>query len=139
MKKNITVDAELFDDQNNIINNIVISLFNAFQSDIHLFEQHVQRKILQQFEVIYKDLSFITKYGSDKKFRRKCSQSPLESLTELASSTNLRIHLTELNVNIEKVFNVEIEIINYNFTRTNELNDYYLKKYIDGVFDYKII
>lgn len=139
MNKVIIVDAELFDAENNIVSNIVIGLFNAFNSEIGTFEIDIKRKILMQFETIYKDLNFITKYGTDKKFRKTCSQEPLESLSGLSSATGLKTHLTELKVNLEKVFdNIELKITNFNFTRQNDLHNYYLSKYVDGVFNYKI-
>lgn len=136
----LKVDAELFSGDNNIVNNIVIELFNIFQSNIGSIDINEKRKILSQFETVYRDLDFVTKYGKNKKFKKQWSQEPLECLSGMSSAANLRDHIIEL----KELFNrsldeINLEIVNYNKTRSNELHSYYLSKYINDVFKYNII
>lgn len=136
----IIVDSELFSGKNNIVNNIVIELFNTFQSKIESVEINEKRKILSQFEIIYRDLDFVTKYGKNKKFKKKWSQEPLECLSGMSSAANLRDHIIKLKELLDRSFGeINIEITNYNETRVNVLHDYYLDKYINNIFKYDMV
>lgn len=135
----IVVDSELFSGKNNIVNNIIIELFNYFETRISSVNINEKRKILYQFETIHRDIDFITKYGKDKKFKKQWSQEPLECLSGMSSAANLRDHIFELKELLDNSFgDIYVEITNYNFTRQNESHDYYLSKYIDGIFKYRI-
>jgi hypothetical protein len=136
----INVDAELFSGENNIVNNIIIQLFNYFESNIGSVNIHNKRDILAQFEILHNDIDFITKYGKDKKFRKQWSQEPLECLSGMASAANLRDHIIELKKLLVSSFgDISIEINNYNFTNQNNRHSYYLDKYISGIFKYNVV
>ena len=141
----IPVDAELHLTKNNIVQNTIASLFLEFNNNLNSiqcnFDNHNKRLILEKFEVVYEDLNYILYYGGKNKFMTEClsGNHPLETLSGMASSCNLKQHLIELRDLLEMGFGkIELLICNYQSTKNDEMNDVYLRKYISDVFIWKL-
>jgi hypothetical protein len=139
----IHVDAELHDGKNNIVQNTLASLFLAFNNEINTiqsrFDINEKRKILEKFEIVFNDLNHILYYGGKNDFMEECfSGHPLETLSGMASSCNLAEHFTELKELLEFSWGeITLFIHNYNRTREEKLNKYYMDKYIKNTFKYQ--
>lgn len=141
----IYVDAELHDGKNNVVQNTLASLFLAFNNEINSiqsrFDINEKRKILEKFETIFENLNYILYYGGKNEFMEECFNGhPLETLSGMASSCNLCENLGELKKLLENGWGeIILQICNYNRTREEKLNNYYLNKYIKPNFQYKYI
>lgn len=136
---NITVDAELHSGKNNIVQNILSSLFLCFNNKIDLFNNNEKREILEIFEIVFNDINYIQYYGGVNDFSNDISSKhSLEILSGTASACNIKEHLIKLKKMLENCLGeIELNIENYNSTRIEDRNDYYINKYIKFVFKYK--
>lgn len=142
----IPVDAELNLVKNNIVQNTVVSLFLAFDNELKSnqcrFTIQDKRNILKTFEIVYGDLNYILYYGGKNKFMTEClnGNHPLETLSGMASSCDLKQHLIELKELLEGgLGEIELIISNYQSTKNDTTNDIYLRKYIEDVFKYRLV
>ena len=124
---NITVDAELHSGKNNIVQNILSSLFLCFNNKIDLFNNHQKREILEIFEIVFNDINYIQYYGGVNDFSNDISSKhSLEILSGTASACNIKKHLTELKNLLEIKFGeINLNIENYNSTRIEDRNEYH--------------
>lgn len=57
-----------------------------------------------------------------------------------ASAGNMKEHLIDLKNKLELVLGeIQLNIENFNATRIESRNEYYIKKYVNDVFKYRII
>lgn len=74
------------------------------------------------------------------KNNNKNNNNPIETLACTASAGSMKEHLIDLKNKLELVLGeIQLNIENFNATRIESRNEYYIKKYVNDVFKYRII
>jgi hypothetical protein len=89
-----TIDPSLFEEDENIIEVVLAQMFSDFETILknsqREVEQDTRRKLLERFDVVYRNLQTIIKG------RKNYDGESLETLSKLAQSTNLRDNFKKL-------------------------------------------